>query len=99
MSRRTRLEAENAALIAALSAMNDETAQELAGRMQKCREHRIRRHPMADCYPVRDQHVLVACGLDRFVPVPGAQAHGLGRYPLPLDPKTRIPGLVVCPPQ
>jgi hypothetical protein len=43
MSRRNRLEAENAALIAALSAMNDKTAQELAGRMQRCREHRIRR--------------------------------------------------------
>src|SRR5689334_24790533 len=43
MTRRNRLEAENAALIAALSTMNDETAHELADRMQRCREHRIRR--------------------------------------------------------
>ena len=43
MSRRKRLEAENAALIAALAAMNEPVAQELAARMQKCREHRIRR--------------------------------------------------------
>ena len=43
MSRRTRLETENAVLIAALSSMSDDTAQELAARMQRCREHRIRR--------------------------------------------------------
>lgn len=43
MSRRDRLEAENATIIATLGAMNDEAAQELANRMQRCREHRIRR--------------------------------------------------------
>lgn len=43
MSRHKPLEAENAALIAALSAMNDAVAQELGARMQRCREARIRR--------------------------------------------------------
>ena len=43
VSWRHRLEAETATLIAALSAMNDETAQELADRVHRCREHRIRR--------------------------------------------------------